>query len=322
MKHGLHIVFAGTPEFAAIPLAALLDAGYAVHSVLTQPDRPAGRGRKLQPGPVKQLASQRGLPVHQPESLKDPEIQRILRALAPDLMVVVAYGLILPAAVLEIPRFGCINIHASLLPRWRGAAPIQRALLAGDVETGITIIQMDRGLDTGAMLHRAVCPIAPAETAGSLHDKLAVLGAHAVLEVIGRIEDGTVSGIPQDSSQASYAAKIDKAEAELDWSRPAEELERRVRAFNPWPVTSTTLPPYGRLRVWRTQVLASAGAVAAAGTLLHAGRDGIDVATGCGVLRLLEVQLAGGRPVSTGDFINAHALSDGVILGGNATPAD
>jgi methionyl-tRNA formyltransferase len=317
MKHGMNIVFAGTPKFATAPLAALVDAGFTVSAVLTQPDRPAGRGRKPQPSPVKLLANRRGLTVLQPESLREAGIQHTLRALAPDLMVVVAYGLILPADVLEIPRHGCINIHASLLPRWRGAAPIQRALLAGDTGTGVTIIQMDRGLDTGAMLQRDECPIRPEDTAGSLHDKLAVLGARALIDVIGRIADGSLAGAPQDESLACYAAKIDKAEAALDWSRPAVELERRVRAFNPWPVANTVLPPHGRLRVWRAHVLAGKSTAGEGpGVLVHAGREGLDVATGAGILRLTEIQLAGGRPMPAGDFINAHAVPVGTVLGG------
>jgi len=322
MTRGMHIVFAGTPEFATVPLVALLDAGFEIPAVLTQPDRPAGRGRRLQAGPVKQVASRHGLAVYQPESLKDPVIQQTLRMLSPDLMVVVAYGLILPTAVLEIPRFGCVNIHASLLPRWRGAAPIQRALLAGDDETGVTVIQMDRGLDTGMMLQRVSCPISREETAASLHDKLARLGAQALLEVIDRIEHGTLEAIPQDESRACYAAKIDKAEAELDWAQPALALERKVRAFNPWPVACTTLPPHGRLRVWQARALAmETGAAAAAGTLLRADRDGIDVAAGTGILRLLEVQLPGGCAVSAADFINAHAVRAGVTLGGDGAQA-
>lgn len=315
----MRIVFAGTPEFAAVALRALLEAGREVCAVYTQPDRPAGRGRRLRPGPVKRLAAGCGIAVYQPHTLNDPEVQETLKSLRPDLMVVVAYGLILPRAVLEIPRLGCVNIHASLLPRWRGAAPIQRALLAGDPETGVTIIQMDEGLDTGPILERAVCPIGPDDTAGVLHDRLAELGARTLLATITRLEQGRVQAQPQDERLATYAAKIDKHEALLDWDRPAVELERRVRAFNPWPVAYTWLPGSGRLRVWRARALAGA-ADRPPGTVLRADRSGIDVATGAGVLRLLEIQRPGRRPLDAAEFLNSQAIAAGTLLGGRDGP--
>ncbi len=305
---GLRIVFAGTPEFAAVALEALIKGGDVPVAVLTQPDRPAGRGRRLRPSPVKALAERHGIEVLQPSSLKKPDIQASLRALAPDLLVVVAYGLILPRAVLDIPRHGCLNIHASLLPRWRGAAPIQRAILAGDRETGITIMQMDEGLDTGAMLERRACEIRDDDTAGSLHDRLARLGADALDAVLARIGGGALRAEPQDDRLATYAGKLDKAEAALDWHESAEMLARKVRAFDPWPVATTTLGDYGRVRVWRARALPESSA-APSGTILRATRDGIDIATAEGVLRLLEIQLAGGRRVAVGDFLNAHPLA-------------
>lgn len=308
----LRVVFAGTPEFAAVALKALIDDGRDIVAVLTQPDRPAGRGRRLRPSPVKQLAERHGHRVLQPRSLRRPEIQATLGELAPDLIVVVAYGLLLPRAVLAIPRHGCLNIHASLLPRWRGAAPIQRAILAGDSESGVTIMQMDEGLDTGKMLERRVCAIRPDDTAGTLHDRLAALGADALRATLGHIVAGDLHPEPQDERLATYAGKIDKAEAELDWRAPAVALERKVRAFDPWPVAFTTLGDYGRIRVWRAAALpGGAGSKPAPlpGAILGAGRDGIDIATGDGILRLLEIQMAGGRRIPVGDFLNAHPLA-------------
>ena len=239
MPAPLKIVFAGTPDFSVPALDALLTSGHDVIAVYTQPDRPAGRGRKLTASPVKARALEHGIPVHQPLSLKRPEEQERLAALAPDVMVVVAYGLLLPPAVLAIPRLGCVNIHASLLPRWRGAAPIQRAILAGDAETGVTLMQMEKGLDTGPMLATVRCPIGPDDTAETLHDRLAALGAGALVPTLERLDRGEITAEPQDDTQACYAAKLDKAEAVLDWRRPAVELERQVRAFNPWPVAQT-----------------------------------------------------------------------------------
>ncbi len=301
------IVYAGTPEFAVPALQALIDSPHRVVAVYTQPDRPAGRGRKLRPSPVKQLAEAHGIPVEQPLSMRDASAQRRLADYRPDLMVVAAYGLILPREVLEIPPLGCVNLHASLLPRWRGAAPIQRALLAGDTETGITLMQMDEGLDTGDMLLSRALPIGPQETAAELHDRLAALGAELLTEALPDLLEGRLQGTPQDDAQATYAAKLDKAEARIDWQRPAEEIARRVRAFNPWPVAQADLDGQS-LRIWNAEgVPCPSGS--APGTVVAESADGIDVATGEGCLRITRLQLPGGRPLDAASFLNGRSLA-------------
>jgi methionyl-tRNA formyltransferase len=303
----LRLAFAGTPEFAVPTLEALLDAGHEVVAVYSQPDRPAGRGRRLRPSPVKQCALDRGLEVRQPTTLRDGDTQRALAALDLDLLVVVAYGLILPAEVLAAPRLGCVNVHASLLPRWRGAAPIQRALLAGDAETGVTIMQMEQGLDTGPMLAVEACPIGPRDTAATLHDDLATRGARLLVEALPALAGGTVEARPQDDTLATYADKLVKAEARIDWTRPAADLDRQVRALNPWPVCEARLDDQA-LRIWDAEPLP--GRDVPPGRVVRAGSDGIDIACGDGLLRLLRVQLPGKRPIAASDFANGRALLD------------
>lgn len=300
----MRIVFAGTPDFAVPALRAASRYGDVV-AVYTQPDRPAGRGRGLAAPPVKREAVARGFPVRQPQTLREAQAQQALRELAPDLMVVVAYGLILPQAVLDIPRFGCWNVHASLLPRWRGAAPIQRAIQAGDAETGVCLMQMEAGLDTGPVLLEQRTPISDAETGGQLHDRLAELGAQVLADGLGLLRAG-IRPVPRPQPQqgASYARKLDKSEARLDWRRPAEELARAVRAFNPWPVAEAEVAGE-RLRIHGAVALPQAHE-AAPGTLLAAGREGIDIACGQGVLRLRVVQRAGGRAITAADWLNAR----------------
>lgn len=298
----MRLLFAGTPEFAATTLAALIDSPHPVIGVYTQPDRKAGRGRKLRPSAVKQLAVEHDLPVYQPPSLKDPDAQRQLAALRPDLMIVVAYGLLLPQAVLDIPRRGCINVHASLLPRWRGAAPIQRAILAGDQDTGISIMQMDAGLDTGPVLHRVSTPITPADTGASLHDRLATLGASALIDTLQAMDQGTASTEPQDDDQANYAAKLSKQQAWIDWTRTAIELQRQVHAFNPWPVAQTRDAEH-TIRIWNAE--AEPGSAAPPGSIIGADSEGLRVACGDGALRITRLQLPGGRPLAVADWLNA-----------------
>jgi methionyl-tRNA formyltransferase len=303
----LRIAFAGTPHFALPALRALLATTHRVVGVLTQPDRPAGRGRELRSSPVKDLAAEHGLPIDQPSTLKTEEGRATLVAWQPDLIVVVAYGLLLPKSVLQLPRLGCLNIHGSLLPRWRGAAPIHRALLAGDTQTGVTIMQLDEGLDTGPTLLERSRPIGAHETAGELHDALAQMGAAALIEAIDGLAAGTLKPRPQPAEGATYAPKIDKSEARIDWHLPAIEIDRKVRAFNPWPIAETTLGGE-TVRVWRAQVADDSIVAGAPGTLLDAGSEGLRVACGRGVLAIRELQRAGKKPVSARDFANAVRL--------------
>ena len=307
----LSIVFAGTPEFSVPALEALAASAHRVVAVYTQPDRPAGRGQQLAMSAVKQCALRHSLPVEQPPTLRDPEAVERLAALRPDVRVVVAYGLILPANVLAIPRLGCVNIHASLLPRWRGAAPIHRALLAGDEVTGVTIMQMDAGLDTGPMLIERVTPIESTDTSGTLHDRLAQMGADALREALEGISNGTLTPRAQPAEGATYAAKIRKEEARIDWTRTAIEIDRQVRAFNPWPVAETRWNGQ-QLRVWQATAIDEA-CNAAPGTIIGGGADGIRVATGAGILNMKRVQLAGRKAVSAAEYLNAQRL-DGAVL--------
>ena len=305
MTRTLRVVFAGTPEFAVPCLRACLDSGATLAAVYTQPDRTAGRGRKLAASPVKQAALDAGLAVEQPRTLKDPEAQQRLAGYAPDLLVVVAYGLILPQAVLDIPALGCWNVHASLLPRWRGAAPVQRAIAAGDRETGVCLMQMEAGLDTGPVLLERRTPIADGDTGGSLHERLAVLGAEVLAEGLARaLADDLPAPTPQPDTGVTYAHKLDKAEAVLDFARPASELQRMVRAFDPWPVAVAEVAGE-RLRVWTAEAI-EGRAEAAPGSVLAAGPGGLDIACGEGALRLLSVQRAGGRRMHVRDYLNAR----------------
>lgn len=317
----MRVVFAGTPEFAREALARLLAAGFEIPLVLTQPDRPAGRGLKLQPSPVKVLALEHGIPVAQPRSLRldgkypqEAEAAReALHAARADAMVVAAYGLILPQWVLDLPRLGCLNIHASLLPRWRGAAPIHRAVEAGDAETGVTIMQMDAGLDTGDMLLTERLPIAGADTTGSLHDQLAALGGRMVVEALELAACGGLRPARQPADGVTYAAKIDKAEAALDWTLPASVLHRRVRAFNPAPGASTQAGGEA-IKVWAAEPMPGREGVAS-GTVVEAGPEGITVQCGDGALRLTQLQRAGGKRLAAADFLRGFALPAGTVLG-------
>ncbi len=315
----LRIVFAGTPEFAATSLAALLDSRHPVLAAYTQPDRKAGRGKKLTASPVKQLALEHGVPVEQPVNFRNEADVARLADYRPDVMVVAAYGLLLPPSVLAVPRLGCINVHASLLPRWRGAAPIHRALEAGDKETGITIMQMDAGLDTGAMLLKKSLPIGPRETGGSLHDQLAVLGGELLASALESLAEGALAGEPQDERNATYARKLDKTEARINWQQDAGQLARRIRAFNPWPVCSTTAADQV-LRIWEAETIetqATEQAGSAPGTIVSADKAGILVNTGAGLLRLLRVQLPGSKPMAVADLLNSRRdwFVPGTVLG-------
>ena len=298
----MKIIFAGTPDFAATHLQALISQ-HEVVAVYTQPDRPAGRGKKLNASPVKLLAEQNNLPIHQPQSLKDPEQQTILANLQADIMVVVAYGLILPQVVLDAPRLGCINVHGSILPRWRGAAPIQRAVEAGDKETGVTIMQMDAGLDTGAMLTITRCPIEPSETSGSLYDKLAALGAPALLSTLDKLKAGTAVAVAQDNGQSTYAKKIDKAEALIAWSQPAIIIDQRIRAFSPFPAAYTEIEGL-RVKIWAAQT--STQQLGTSGEIVAADDNGLLVGCGQGSLLLTEIQLAGKSRMPVSEILRSR----------------
>ena len=309
----MNLVFAGTPVFAVPALDALLRAGHTIQAVYTQPDRPAGRGRKLTASPVKEFAQTHGLEIRQPLSLK--EEAEAVRALAPEAMIVIAYGLLLPPAVLTIPKYGCINVHASLLPRWRGAAPIPRAIETGDAVTGVCIMQMDAGLDTGPVLARAETTITPTDTAQILHDRLAPLGAQTLIATLERLARGEIHPQPQNDAQACYAKKLRKDESPVDWARPAIELHRQIRALNPWPVASTTWN--GKVvRLWEVGSPEPTATTPAPGTVVRADASGIRVATGNGILCLARLQAEGGKILAAGDFLNGHRIAAGDHLGG------
>lgn len=301
----LNIIFAGTSEFAVQSLQALVNSTHKVISVYTQPDRPAGRGLKPKASPVKEEALKLQLPVHQPETFSDKEAQKTLATQQADVIAVVVYGLLLPKTVLEIPRFGCVNVHPSLLPRWRGAAPIQRAIAAGDAETGVSIMQLDEGWDTGDVLKKIRCPILPYDTSQSLHDRLAKIGAKLLVETMDALENQTIHPERQDEAEAIYAAKITKAEGKIDWHQSAIHLERKIRAFNPWPVAHTEWRGQ-TLRIFNAQYLPEMQTDAKPGMVIAANTSGIDVATGDGVLRLLQLQLPGGRKMNVREFLHAR----------------
>ena len=305
----LNIIFAGTPDFAAQHLQALLASQHQVIAVYTQPDKPAGRGKKLQPSAVKQLALAHNLPIFQPKSLRKEEAQQQLAQLNADVMVVVAYGLILPKAVLAMPRLGCLNVHGSLLPRWRGAAPIQRAIWAGDEQTGVTIMQMDEGLDTGDMLHKVSCEISKDETSASLYQKLATLAPKALIEVLDHLDEGKYPPQAQQNEFSNYAEKLSKEEAKLDWSSSAAQLERCIRGFNPWPISwLETTDAQGNkqiLKVYQATVLPHQNQTA--GTVLQVNKQGIQIATADGVLNITQLQPAGKKPMTVQDFLNGRS---------------
>ena len=305
----LKIIYAGTPEFAVPALEALIASDHDVVAVYTQPDRPAGRGRKVQFGPIKKMAVDEGIEVQQPVSFKDPETQEILKAYNCDVMIVAAYGLILPQTILDTPKYGCLNIHGSLLPRWRGAAPIHRAIQSGDVETGVTIMQMAAGLDTGDMLLKVICPITVNDTSQTIHDRLAKDGANALLKTLETINN--LQAEVQDEDKTCYAQKLNKAEAEIDWSQPAKQIDRNIRAFNPWPVAYTLFE--GKpLRIFMSKAQ-DKQSDKPAGTVIAETNEGIEIATGDGVLSFSRLQLPGKKAMDVKDFLNGRSLM-GVIL--------
>lgn len=310
----MRIVFAGTPEFSVGCLEALVEAGHEVVACYTQPDRKAGRGRKLTASPVKARALELNIPVEQPVNFKADEDRAALSAYQAELMVVVAYGLLLPKSVLDTPTRGCINVHASVLPRWRGAAPIQRAVVAGDKESGVTIMQMDVGLDTGDMLLVEETPIADSETGGSLHDRLAIIGAKALVSAIEKMQDDALDATPQDSSLANYAHKLDKAEAVIDWSQSNQQIDQTIRGFNPWPVAETQIGEK-RVRIWQASLDFSEQAGGLVGRVLAADKQGILVACGEGALRITKLQNVGGKPMMAADFLNGFAGGADALLG-------
>lgn len=304
MSKTLRIIFAGTPDFAARHLDALLSSGHKVVGVFTQPDRPAGRGKKLMPSPVKVLAEEHGLPIFQPASLRPQENQQLVADLNADVMAVVAYGLILPKAVLDMPRLGCVNVHGSLLPRWRGAAPIQRSLWAGDAETGVTIMKMDVGLDTGDMLFKLACPITNEDTSATLYDKLADLGPQGLIETLQQLADNMATPEVQDEALVTYAEKLSKEEAQLDWSLSAAQLERCIRAFNPWPMSWMMIDDQP-VKVWKASVI-DGDTSEEPGTIIEVSKQGIQVATAKGILNLESLQPAGKKAMSAQDLLNSR----------------
>jgi len=307
MSKALNIIFAGTPDFAVSALQACIASQHHIVAVFTQPDRPAGRGRKINYGPVKQLATDAGIAVFQPQRLDQEQYSQI-KNLQADVMLVSAYGLLLPKEVLAIPKLGCINIHASLLPSWRGAAPIQRSIIAGDLKTGISIMQMAEGLDTGPVLQQFACAVQSADTGSSLHDRLASIAAAEIVRVLENLQEGKLVAVSQDENQASYAKKITKQEANINWQQSAVEIERKVRAFNAWPVAYTYFGQQ-RLRIWQAEV-SDTSSDQSPGSILSNNKQSIEVVTGTGVVKLIALQLAGGKVISVQDFINAHDVSD------------
>lgn len=309
-QEGLKVIFAGTPDFAALHLQALLDSPHKVVAVYSQPDRPAGRGRKLTASPVKALAIEHAIEVQQPLNLKDAEAQKVLASYDADIMVVVAYGLLLPQIVLDTPRLGCINVHGSLLPRWRGAAPIQRAILAGDAVSGVTIMQMEAGLDTGPMLLKAQIPVTPIDTSASLYEKLAVLGCHSLVDTLDSLQGAIVSAQAQDHSQANYAAKLTKIEGAIDWHQSAQQISSQVRGLNPWPVAYSDWRD-NQLRIWMAHEIEASG-VHPVGTLVALDKTGLEVACGKGHLKITQLQWPGGKTLSQSELMN---LKQKMIVG-------